>query len=432
MNDLFDSSNESPRLTASELKKLAHADPLKLKPIRESFYKIRNPESFCTSDAVTTLAADSPLPVSPSHPIYDEWEDIAVRLSGSSSTSELLQFLEYTKQYLRSLVGQRGKSSRQAMAPEENELVVKHVGAKFCDIISTHQQRGVHWNHELELASWSIRKEFFDFNHLRKLPLEVIQEIFLWLPANTFGNLACVCSQWNRLCLSDEVWSELYTRKFLVSNPGPLPDRGTESMYNAFHARLKDPSLGDKVEVAWKGKFRLETNDVYQGLAWWRAEIVDKHTAQKRYKIHYPGWESRWDEWVPSSRLRWMAERNDKEAVHVGDVVEVWCCGVNVPGAWLETKVKKIKSGMYCLGKVMSSGNLWVERNRLRLVRRAPEETLEIECATPATPATAAIDAFSPVPTIPMAHSPATPSPAEGLFASITARVEQLLYGSPM
>lgn len=61
----------------------------------------------------------------------------------------------------------------------------------------------------------------------------------------------------------------------------------------AFRNRLADPQLGDKVEVAWRGKFRLEALDVYQGLAWWVAEIVDKHTSQGKYKIRYPGWESR-------------------------------------------------------------------------------------------------------------------------------------------
>jgi len=40
------------------------------------------------------------------------------------------------------------------------------------------------------------------------------------------------------------------------------------------------PSLCGQVEVAWRGKFRLEASEVYQGLAWWVAEVVDKHTAQ--------------------------------------------------------------------------------------------------------------------------------------------------------
>lgn len=162
----------------------------------------------------------------------------------------------------------------------------------------------------------------------------------------------------------------------MISNPGPLPTKKNKSMIQHFKERLRDPSLGDKVEVAWKGKFRLETNDVYQGLSWWRAEIVDKHKEQSRYKIHYPGWESRWDEWVPSTRLRWMAESNIREGIMVGDTVEVWCCGINVPGAWLECKVKKVKGEKYCLGKVLSSGYLWVERDRIRLVSRERDEII--------------------------------------------------------
>jgi hypothetical protein len=76
---------------------------------------------------------------------------------------------------------------------------------------------------------------------------------------------------------------------------------------------------------------------LYQGLAWWEAVVVDKEEASvdplftaamaggggggggrggadgggdgsgglrlaARYKIHYPGWISRWDEWVDRSR----------------------------------------------------------------------------------------------------------------------------------
>jgi hypothetical protein len=144
-------------------------------------------------------------------------------------------------------------------------------------------------------------------------------------------------------------------------------------MMQEFKKRLEDPEIGDKVEVAWRGKFRLETQDVYQGLAWWLAEIVDKNPAEEKYKIRYPGWESRWDEWVPRSRLRWTVQPNKLVSIYVGDIVELWCCGVNVPGAWLETKVKKIRGNRYCLGKVISSGSLWVERDRIRLVKRGNE-----------------------------------------------------------
>lgn len=74
-----------------------------------------------------------------------------------------------------------------------------------------------------------------------------------------------------------------------------------------------------------------------------------------------------------------MAESNIREGIIVGDTVEVWCCGINVPGAWLECKVKKVKGEKYCLGKVLSSGYLWVERDRIRLIRREAEEKAAFE-----------------------------------------------------
>ena len=150
-------------------------------------------------------------------------------------------------------------------------------------------------------------------------------------------------------------------------------------------------------QVAWRGKFRLEAMEVYQGLAWWEAVVVDKevvapvaaaaaasaadpahpsssstspvpgglhrsptlrgssgygtrlnennngggnggaatgstatHAASAaglsaRYKIHYPGWISRWDEWVDRSRLRWSWHTNNEAAIKTGDEV---CVGV--------------------------------------------------------------------------------------------------------
>ena len=77
----------------------------------------------------------------------------------------------------------------------------------------------------------------------------------------------------------------------------------------------------------------------------------------------------RWDEWVPKSRLRWAVDRNEVAQIHPNDVVELWCCGANVPGAWLESRVKKVRNGRYCVGRVLSTGSLWVERDRLRLVK---------------------------------------------------------------
>ncbi len=254
------------------------------------------------------------------------------------------------------------------------------------------------WNNSLASEVILLNKRYFQFsNHADLLPHDILREIFLFLPTNSYGSLTCVCREWCHVLTANEIWRYLFIMKFVMSNSlQPLPQlpssvtfvtNGTLNIgsisprpksasganvirgyIDLFRMRLDDPVIGDKVEVAWRGKFRLETQDVYQGLAWWCAEIVDKHRTQ--YKIHYPGWESRWDEWVPKSRLRWAVRTNIIEQIYVGDIVELWCCGTNVPGAWLESKVKKIKNGKYCLGKVLSSGYLWIERDRLRLVKR--------------------------------------------------------------
>jgi hypothetical protein len=46
----------------------------------------------------------------------------------------------------------------------------------------------------------------------------------------------------------------------------------------------------------------------------------------------------RWDEWVPKARLRWAVDKNEIAHIQSDDIVELWCCGANVPGAWLESK----------------------------------------------------------------------------------------------
>lgn len=68
---------------------------------------------------------------------------------------------------------------------------------------------------------------------------------------------------------------------------------------------------------------RLEASEVYRGSAWWIAEIVDRQPLQGKYKIRYPGWDQRWDEWVPQHRLRWAVESNIVARIQVGDAVEV-------------------------------------------------------------------------------------------------------------
>ena len=233
------------------------------------------------------------------------------------------------------------------------------------------------WNSDLFKEVLTISSQYFNKNLFQKLPISVFIEILMFIPVEEMSPLFRVNEEWYDICCSNETWANHYRRKFLLNNPGRLPSRSNSNfnvnMMFSFQQRLADPQIGDKIEVAWRGKFRLETSDVYQGLAWWVAEVVDKHPAQGRYKIRYPGWDSRWDEWVPRARLRWKVSTNTLVTIQVGDVVELWCCGANVPGAWLEAKVKRIRNGRYCLGRIVSSGFLWVERERIRLLRRHSE-----------------------------------------------------------
>lgn len=190
----------------------------------------------------------------------------------------------------------------------------------------------------------------------------------MWLPVDDFAPVLSVCRDWHKIGSSDHIWKFYYNHRFIRFNPHSLPSiRGT--YLQAFKSRLEDPHIGDKVEVAWRGKFRLEASDVYQGLAWWVAEVVDKQTNEGRYKIKYPGWDDRWDEWVPRSRLRWAVDKNTVVQICANDAVEIWCCGATVPGAWLESRVTKIRGDRYCVGNVLTSGDLWVERDRLRLIK---------------------------------------------------------------
>lgn len=150
-----------------------------------------------------------------------------------------------------------------------------------------------------------------------------------------------------------------------------------------FQRRLQYPEIGDHVEVAWRGKFRLDVNDIYQGLAWWISKVVEVEHANNKYKIHYPGWDSRWDEWVVRSRLRWTVEHDKTTVLKVGDRVELWCCGQSVPGAWLDTTIRKVKRNQYgVLRSQLSSSVIWVPRDRIRPMRRRRQQASDTSSNT--------------------------------------------------
>jgi hypothetical protein len=253
---------------------------------------------------------------------------------------------------------------------------------KFCKVdlmksLEILQSQNSIWSNEISSEVVEILMTYFNQNLFNKLPCSVIEEIFLWIPIDDFSLVSSVCKEWKTISTSDEIWKVFYGYKFLRSNKSvsyPINSgikNGGSSFISLFYSRHIEPEIGDKVEVKWKGKFRLEAADVYQGLAWWVAEVVDKHSIQGKYKIRYPGWESKWDEWIPRANLRWSVDVNVVTKVNVNDTIELWCCGSNVPGAWLESRVKKINGLKYCIGRVAISQSgpqkLWVERDRIRI-----------------------------------------------------------------
>lgn len=303
------------------------------------------------------LARTAPMNV-PSNSIGSLWTVTMARLRHAGTYFEVIECLRNVCDILEEI----DRNDRLRFCKADYEGAIKIL-----------KRQKLLWSQEMCKESAAIMLKYFDTNPFKVLPTVLAQEIFLWLPISDFSNLFSVCSEWNQLGASNEVWYFLYHQKFLLNNPLSMPVGIKNCYMPSFQQRLKDPHIGDKVEVAWRGKFRLETQDVYQGLAWWVAEVVDKNRSQDRYKIHYPGWESRWDEWVTRARLRWMVATNTLVTIQVSDIVELWCCGLNVPGAWLECKVKKVRNGRYCLGRVLSSGYLWVDRDRLRLVRKGTD-----------------------------------------------------------
>ncbi|KAG5192614.1 hypothetical protein JKP88DRAFT_173095 [Tribonema minus] len=201
---------------------------------------------------------------------------------------------------------------------------------------------------------------------------------FLSLPE--LGTLARLSKSWRQLSEHDYLWREPYKARFKISDS--LLAAGSDaavtpplSCKEAFARRLLHPQVGDRVEVAWRGKFRLESLEVFSGLAWWLADVVARSDDCRRYKVHYPGWEPRWDEWVSRERLRWgndaRAARLLGHPVEVGDTVEVWCGGVHVPGAWLEGRVSCIRSDRAYLGDMLAAGTFSIPLARCRLVRKA-------------------------------------------------------------
>lgn len=234
-------------------------------------------------------------------------------------------------------------------------------------------------------ASWPVvvnerlilaLRSYMIFNYISELPEGLLHYIFGWLSVENFNSLLLVNKEWLNVALNDNHWRLFYNMKFGFT----FKDMVTINYFKSYALRLKHPFLNDDVEIAWRGKFRLEGLDVYRGLAWWRAKIVDRHVAQDKYKVHYDGWDSRWDEWVPRSRVRWPFNPKTTcdgsfKIIKRDEVIEVWCQGNHVPGAWLEARVKRIRGNRLQLDKVqMNELPLWVDQHLVRVLKESYDQ----------------------------------------------------------
>ncbi|KAJ1454768.1 hypothetical protein M885DRAFT_521389 [Pelagophyceae sp. CCMP2097] len=268
------------------------------------------------------------------------------------------------------------------------------------------------WSRENRTFLMSIILHFFDgCGRLSMLPRELTAgTIFSFLGISMLAKMSCVSRGVMEIAESDAAWRAAYERRF--SRDGAFKFDFGASLKESYRQRIRDPTVGDRIEVAWQGRFRLEGLEVYRGLAWWAAEVCEKaagelpalpaaapgasparprsasaaldalDVTQKRYKVHYLDWDARWDEWVSRDQLRWPVLEGKHCVIEPGDDVEVWCSGNTVPGAWLRAVIDRVDASastdddLYCVCNVASSGRLWVKRDRgsLRSYWARPEK----------------------------------------------------------
>ena len=253
--------------------------------------------------------------------------------------------------------------------------------------LDTIARRGRGWSRENRALLVSLVVHYYPPDRLAGLPRELLEDAVLAnLDVKNLAAMAAVSRAARRAASSDAAWRPQYARRFGAADDASEHFDFGASLRESFRQRLGDPAPGDRVEIAWRGRFRLEGLEVYRGLAWWAAEVVEKRDAAaaaaaaphdslddrraRKYKVHYVHWDARWDEWVARDQLRWPVPEGRTGAVASGDDVEVWCSGSAVPGAWLRAVVTAVEGELYCVGDVASSGRLWVRRDRVRLIQR--------------------------------------------------------------
>jgi hypothetical protein len=104
----------------------------------------------------------------------------------------------------------------------------------------------------------------------------LMREVMLFLSLAELGGIASVSQEWRALSEHNFLWRQPYLSRFgfhepaeELSNSSSTAAAAAQPLYKEFFAqRLVNPQVKDRVEVAWRGKFRLESLEIYSGLAW--------------------------------------------------------------------------------------------------------------------------------------------------------------------
>lgn len=240
--------------------------------------------------------------------IGSSWTEFIIVLRHSGSIFEAVSCLRNIEDILRHIP----RTDRLAYCKDDFESAMAMVRAKI-GLDSSNLTR--------EYAR--IMKSYFDEDKINKLPEVILQQIFSYHQPHKLVDLMTTCKDWTRLGLSKPLWQDLYIQRFippsLVAAVAAAAEEGEEEgdaedtarpvihvsvtdlrkstdCAQLYRSRILVPLVMDKVEVMWKGKFRLDDNAIYSGLGWWTAEVLSHR--DKQIKIRYPGWSERWEEWV--------------------------------------------------------------------------------------------------------------------------------------
>ena len=156
--------------------------------------------------------------------------------------------------------------------------------------LDTIARRGRGWSRENRALLVSLVVHYYPPDRLAGLPRELLEDAVLAnLDVKNLAAMAAVSRAARRAASSDAAWRPQYARRFGAADDASEHFDFGASLRESFRQRLGDPAPGDRVEIAWRGRFRLEGLEVYRGLAWWAAEVVEKRDAAAQLPQHAIG-----------------------------------------------------------------------------------------------------------------------------------------------